>query len=49
MKIHPEGAELFHVGWAGRQTDMKKLTVALGNFAKALKKKIMSENSWVVG
>jgi hypothetical protein len=34
MKISPVGAELFHVDG---QTDMTKLTVALGNFAKAPK------------
>ena len=34
MKIHPVGAELFHVG---RQTDMTKLTVAFRNFANASK------------
>jgi hypothetical protein len=35
MKIRPVGAELFHVGG---QTDMKRLTVAFRNFAKAPKK-----------
>jgi len=38
MKIRPEGAELFHVDeWTVRQTDLKKLTVAFRNSAKALK------------
>ena len=44
MKIHPMGAELFYAEGqterqAGRRTDTKKLTVALGNSAKAPKKK----------
>jgi hypothetical protein len=34
MKIHPVGAELFH---ANGRTDMTKLIVAFGNFAKAPK------------
>ena len=34
IKFHPVGAELFH---ADKGTDMKKLTVAFRNFAKALK------------
>jgi hypothetical protein len=34
MKTSPVGAELFHVDG---QTDMTKLIVALGNFAKAPK------------
>jgi hypothetical protein len=34
MKIRPVGAELFH---ADRQTDMKKLIVACGNFANTPK------------
>ena len=46
MKIRPVRAELFHAGQmdkqtekqTGRRTDMKKLTVALGNFAKGLKR-----------
>ena len=35
IKIRPVGAELFH---ADKGTDMKKLIVALRNFANALKK-----------
>jgi len=34
MKIHPEGAELFH---ADGQTDMTNLIVAFHSFANALK------------
>jgi hypothetical protein len=34
-KIHPLGAELFHVD--GRQTDMTKLIVAFHNIANTLK------------
>jgi hypothetical protein len=38
MKIHPVGAELFHVdGWTDRQTDMTKLMVAFRNFANTPK------------
>jgi hypothetical protein len=46
MKIHPEGANLFHAGGrtdgrtdgqTDRQTDMTKLTVAFRNFAGAPK------------
>jgi hypothetical protein len=36
MKIHPVGAELFHVV---RRTDMSKLIVAFRNFANAPKRK----------
>jgi hypothetical protein len=35
MKIHPVGAELFHVE---RQTDMAKLIVIFHNFANVPKK-----------
>jgi len=38
MKIHPVGAELFHVGgWTDRQTDMTKLIIPFRSFAKAPK------------
>jgi len=36
IKIHPAGAELFHVdGRTDGRTDMTKLIVAFRNFAKA--------------
>ena len=38
MKIHPVGAELFHVdGQIDRQTDMTKLIVSFHSFADAPK------------
>jgi hypothetical protein len=37
MKIRPVGVELFELFHADGQTDITKLTVALRNFAKALK------------
>jgi len=43
-KIRPVGAELFH---ADRQKDMMKLTVAFRNFAKASKKLVVSDYTFL--
>ena len=44
MKIRPVGAELFH-GQTDRQTDMRQLTVAFRNIAKAPKNVINTKKS----
>jgi hypothetical protein len=36
MKVHPVGAELFHMDWqTNGQTDMTNIIVTFRNFAKA--------------